>query len=103
MDLVDEQKRIKGLILVITITYETKKQVSEYGSHYTTIHKPEVHLFNSVNSANKYLQEESRSVLGAWEISRDLSGGLVRDKMSVSQERTIIDVSKIPIDKPKIV
>lgn len=95
MDLIDETSKIKGLILVITLVYETKKQVGEYGTHFHTTHRPEVHLFNSVSSANKYLQEESRSVLGVWEITRDLSGGLVRDKLAVNQERTIIDVSKI--------
>ena len=95
MDLIDETNKIKGLILVITTVYETKKQVSEYGSHYQTTHRPEVHLFNSISAANKFLQEESRSVLGVWEIARDLSSGLVRDKIAVNQERTIIDVSKI--------
>ena len=84
MDLVDEANKIKGLILVITTVYETKKQVIEYGSHHHTTHKPEVHLFNSISLANKFLQEESRSVLGVWEISRDLSGGLVRDKIAVN-------------------
>lgn len=96
MDLLDYYKKIDGTILVIVLESTTRKEEFEHDRvHVTTIHRPLVHLFSSVSEANKKLQESNVSVLGVWELKRDLSGCLVREKIAVDQERTVVDVSRL--------
>lgn len=96
MDLLDYYRRIEGTILVITLESTTHREEFEHGRlAITTTHKPLVHLFSNVSEANKKLQESNLSVLGVWELKRDLSGCLVREKIAVDQERTVVDVSKL--------
>lgn len=96
MDLLDYEKKIDGTILVIVLESETRKEEYEHGRmSVVTTHRPLVHLFSSVSEANKKLQEKDVSVLGVWELRRDLSGCLVREKIAVDQERTVVDVGKL--------
>ena len=85
------------MILVITLKQETKRIEYQEGIHIDTKHLPEAHVFQDVLTANNFLVTNTNKILGAWEISRDITMHLKKDIIPSRDnvERELINIHEV--------
>lgn len=65
------------MILIITLKSETTKEVLREGraknTHVHTTHQPKVYTFSDLFQANSFLETSTETILGVYELVRDLT------------------------------
>ena len=88
------------MILVIVLKQETKRIEYAEGIHVDTKHLPEAHVFQGILEANNFLVTNTNKILGAWEISRDITMHLKKDVIPSRDnvERELININTLDND-----